>query len=112
MSNAETTRTSSNTSITNGNGNSLSLVQSTVSFLIGTTRNSLHPYDSENGNTDVVGKSEADLYQGIIRTQQDLVDHSYILSELTGKTATLKVSDTKVTDTLIRLFKVDMETPG
>ena len=107
-------KTSSNTSITDGNGITLSLVRHTVSLLIRTARNSLPPLTTdENGNTDVVEVTADTVYIKELSAPAGYkVDTNiYSLKVEAGKTATLNVSDTpKVTDTLIELFKIDMET--
>ena len=70
-------------------------------------------YSDENGNTDVVEVKAGTVYIKELSAPAGYkVDKTvYSLKVEAGKTATLKVSDTpKVTDTLIELFKIDMET--
>ena len=67
----------------------------------------------KNGNTDVAEVTAGTLYIKELSAPAGYkVDKTiYSLKVEAGKTATLKVSDTpKVTDTLIELFKIDMET--
>lgn len=67
----------------------------------------------ENGNTNVVEVTAGTVYIKEVSAPAGYkVDKTvYSLKVEAGKTATLKVSDTpKVTDTLIELFKIDMET--
>ena len=67
----------------------------------------------ENGNTDVVEVKAGTVYIKELSAPAGYkVDKTvYSLKVEAGRTATLKVSDTpKVTDTLIKLFKIDMET--
>ena len=110
----ETAKTSSNTSITDGNGITLSLVQPMVSFSDKDCTKQLATLTTdENGNTDVVEVKAGTVYIKELSAPAGYkVDKTvYSLKVEAGKTATLKVSDTpKVTDTLIELFKIDMET--
>ena len=67
----------------------------------------------KNGNTDVVEVTADTVYIKELSAPAGYnVDKTvYPLTIKAGETATLKVSDTpKVTDTLIELFKIDMET--
>ena len=67
----------------------------------------------KNGNTDVVEVTAGTVYVKELSAPAGYkVDKTiYPLTIKAGETATLKVSDTpKVTDTLIELFKIDMET--
>ncbi|MBV4307689.1 prealbumin-like fold domain-containing protein, partial [Parabacteroides distasonis] len=67
----------------------------------------------DNGNTDVVEVKAGTVYIKELSAPAGYkVDKTvYSLKIEAGKTATLNVSDTpKVTDTLIELFKIDMET--
>ena len=67
----------------------------------------------ENGNTDVAEVTAGTVYiKELSAPAGHKVDKTvYPLTIKAGKTATLNVSDTpKVTDTLIELFKIDMET--
>ena len=66
-----------------------------------------------NGNTDTVEVKAGTVYIKELEAPKGykLDKTVYSLKVEAGKTATLKVSDTpKVTDTLIELFKIDMET--
>ena len=107
-------KTSSNNSITDGNGNY---------YISGATYGVFSDKDCTkqlatlttdgNGNTDVVEVTAGTVYIKELSAPAGYkVDKTvYSLKVEAGKTATLKVSDTpKVTDTLIELFKIDMET--
>ena len=90
-----------------------SLVQHTVFADKDCTKQLATLTTDENGNTRCCrGKSRHSLYQEYPAPAGYKVDKTvYSLKVEAGKTATLKVSDTpKVTDTLIELFKIDMET--
>ena len=66
-----------------------------------------------NGNTDTVKLRASTYYVKEIEAPKgfQLDNNVYTLMVKAGETSTLKVSDTpKVTDTLIELFKIDMET--
>ena len=66
-----------------------------------------------NGNTDTVELRAATYYVKETEAPKgfQLDKNTYTLTVKAGETATLKVSDTpKVTDTLVELFKIDMET--
>ena len=66
-----------------------------------------------NGNTDTVELRAATYYVKETKAPKgfQLDKNTYTLTVKAGETATLKVSDTpKVTDTLVKLFKIDMET--
>ena len=66
-----------------------------------------------NGNTDTVELRAAIYYVKETEAPKgfQLDKNTYTLTVKAGETATLKVSDTpKVTDTLVELFKIDMET--
>ena len=70
-------------------------------------------YTDENGNTDVIEVTAGTVYIKELSAPAGYkVDKTvYPLTIKAGETATLNVSDTpKVTDTLIELFKIDMET--
>ena len=112
--NAKLQKTSSNNSITDGNGNY---------YISGATYGVFSDKDCTkqlatlttdgNGNTDVVEVTAGTVYIKELSAPAGYkVDKTvYSLKVEAGKTATLKVSDTpKVTDTLIELFKIDMET--
>ena len=112
--NAKLQKTSSNTSITNGNGNySISGATYGVFSDKDCTKQLATLTTDENGNTDVVEVKAGTVYIKELSAPAGYkVDKTvYSLKVEAGKTATLKVSDTpKVTDTLIELFKIDMET--
>ena len=112
--NAKLQKTSSNTSITNCNGN-----YSVAGAIYGVfsdkdcTKQLATLTTDENGNTDVVEVKAGTVYIKELSAPAGYkVDKTvYSLKIEAGKTATLNVSDTpKVTDTLIELFKIDMET--
>lgn len=112
--NAKLQKTSSNTSITNGNGN-----YSIAGAIYGVfsdkecTKQIATLTTDDNGNTDVAEVKATTVYiKELTAPLGYKVDKTvYSLKVEAGKTATLKVSDTpKVTDTLIELFKIDMET--
>ena len=112
--NAKLQKTSSNTSITDGNGN-YSVAGATYGVFSDKdcTKQLATLTTDENGNTDVVEVKAGTVYIKEFSAPAGYkVDKTvYSLKVEAGKTATLKVSDTpKVTDTLIELFKIDMET--
>ena len=112
--NAKLQKTSSNTSITDGNGN-YSVAGATYGVFSDKdcTKQLATLTTDENGNTDVVEVKAGTVYiQELSAPAGYKVDKTvYSLKVEAGKTATLKVSDIpKVTDTLIELFKIDMET--
>ncbi len=112
--NAKLQKTSSNTSITDGNGN-YSIAGATYGVFADKdcTKQLATLTTDENGNTDVVEVKAGTVYIKELSAPAGYkVDKTvYSLKVEAGKTATLKVSDTpKVTDTLIELFKIDMET--
>ena len=112
--NAKLQKTSSNTSITDGNGN-YSVAGATYGVFSDKdcTKQLATLTTDENGNTDVVEVKAGTVYIKELSAPAGYkVDKTvYSLKVEAGKTATLKVSDTpKVTDTLIELFKIDMET--
>ena len=112
--NAKLQKTSSNTSITDGNGN-YSIAGATYGVFSDKdcTKQLATLTTDENGNTDVVEVKAGTVYIKELSAPAGYkVDKTvYSLKVEAGKTATLKVSDTpKVTDTLIELFKIDMET--
>ena len=112
--NAKLQKTSSNTSITDGNGN-YSIAGATYGVFSDKdcTKQLATLTTDENGNTDVVEVKAGTVYIKEFSAPAGYkVDKTvYSLKVEAGKTATLKVSDTpKVTDTLIELFKIDMET--
>ena len=112
--NAKLQKVSSNAGITDGNANY---------FLAGATYGVFADKEcqkqlatlttDENGNTDIVEVKAGTVYIKELSAPAGYkVDKTiYPLTIKAGETATLKVSDTpKVTDTLIELFKIDMET--
>ncbi len=112
--NAKLKKTSSNTSITDGNGN-YSIAGATYGVFSDKdcTKQLATLTTDENGNTDVVEVKAGTVYIKELSAPAGYkVDKTvYSLKVEAGKTATLKVSDTpKVTDTLIEFFKIDMET--
>ena len=112
--NAKLQKTSSNTSITDGNGN-YSIAGATYGVFADKdcTKQLATLTTDENGNTDVVEVTADTVYIKELSAPAGYkVDTNiYSLKVEAGKTATLNVSDTpKVTDTLIELFKIDMET--
>ena len=112
--NAKIQKVSSNTSITDGND-----CYSIEGAIYGVfsdkdCKNAIATLTTDsNGNTETVEVTAQTVY---IKEQQaptgfKLDGKTYPLNVEAGKTATLKVSDTpKATDTLIELFKIDMET--
>ena len=112
--NAKLQKTSSNTSITDGNGN-YSIAGATYGVFSDKdcTKQLATLTTDENGNTDVVEVKAGTVYIKELSAPAGYkVDTNiYSLKVEAGKTTTLNVSDTpKVTDTLIELFKIDMET--
>ena len=113
--NAKLQKTSSNTSITDGNGN-YSIAGATYGVFSDKdcTKQLATLTTDGNGNTDVVEVTAGTVYIKELSAPAGYkVDKTvYSINRLKlAKTATLKVSDTpKVTDTLIELFKIDMET--
>ena len=112
--NTKLQKVSSNTSITDGNGN-YSIAGATYGVFSDKdcTKQLATLTTDENGNTDVVEVKAGTVYIKELSAPAGYkVDKTvYSLKVEAGKTATLKVSDTpKVTDTLIELFKIDMET--
>ena len=112
--NAKLQKTSSNASITDGNGN-YSIAGATYGVFVDKdcTKQLATLTTDENGNTDVVEVTAGTVYIKELSAPAGYkVDKTvYPLTIKAGETATLNVSDTpKVTDTLIELFKIDMET--
>lgn len=112
--NATLQKSSSNPSITNDNGN-----YSIAGAIYGVfsdkdcTKQLATLTTDNNGNTNVVEVKAGKVYIKELSSPLGYqIDTTvYSLNVEAGKTATLKVSDTpKVTDTLIELFKIDMET--
>ncbi|MCM0744130.1 SrtB-anchored collagen-binding adhesin [Clostridioides difficile] len=112
--NATLKKSSTNTSITDGNGN-YSIAGATYGvFSDKDCTNQLATLTTDNnGNTETVEVKAGTVYIKELSAPTGYkVDTTvYSLKVEAGKTATLKVADTpKVTDTLIELFKIDMET--
>ena len=112
--NAKLQKTSSNASITDGNGN-YSVAGATYGVFADKdcTKQLATLTTDENGNTDVAEVKSGTVYIKELSAPAGYkVDKTiYPLTIKAGETATLKVSDTpKATDTLIELFKIDMET--
>ncbi len=112
--NVKLQKTSSNNSITDGNGN-YSIAGATYGVFADKdcTKQLATLTTDENGNTDVAEVKAGAVYIKELSAPAGYkVDKTiYPLTIKAGETATLKVSDTpKVTDTLIELFKIDMET--
>ncbi|MCM0744137.1 SrtB-anchored collagen-binding adhesin [Clostridioides difficile] len=112
--NATLQKSSTNTSITDGNGN-YSIAGATYGvFSDKDCTNQLATLTTDsNGNTETVEVKAGTVYiKELFAPTGYKVDNTvYSLKVEAGKTATLKVADTpKVTDTLIELFKIDMET--
>ena len=112
--NATLQKSSTNTSITDGNGN-YSIAGATYGvFSDKDCTNQLATLTTDNnGNTETVEVKAGTVYIKELSAPTGYkVDTTvYSLQVEAGKTATLNVADTpKVTDTLIELFKIDMET--
>ena len=112
--NATLKKTSSNASITDGNG-LYSIAGATYGVYSdkGCTKQLATLTTDNSGNTDTVEVKAGTVYIKELSAPAGYkVDSTvYSLNVEAGKTATLNVSDTpKVTDTLIELFKIDMET--
>ena len=112
--NATLKKTSSNASITDGNG-LYSIAGATYGVYSDKdcTKQLATLTTDNSGNTDVVEVKAGTVYIKELSAPAGYkVDSTvYSLNVEAGKTATLNVSDTpKVTDTLIELFKIDMET--
>ena len=112
--NATLKKTSSNASITDGNGlYSIAGATYGVYFDKDCTKQLATLTTDNSGNTDTVEVKAGTVYIKELSAPAGYkVDSTvYSLNVEAGKTATLNVSDTpKVTDTLIELFKIDMET--
>lgn len=107
-------KSSSNTAITNGN-DCYSLAGATYGVYSdkGCTKSVATLATDSNGNTDTVELRAATYYVKETKAPKgfQLDKNIYTLTVNAGETSTLKVSDTpKVTDTLVELFKIDMET--
>lgn len=112
--NGKIQKSSSNTAVTNRN-DCYSLAGATYGVYSdkGCTKSVATLTTDGNGNTDIVELRAATYYVKETKTPKgfQLDKNTYTLTVKAGETATLKVSDTpKVTDTLIELFKIDMET--
>ncbi|MFB5843749.1 SrtB-anchored collagen-binding adhesin [Clostridioides difficile] len=112
--NATLKKTSSNASITDGNG-LYSIAGATYGVYSDKdcTKQLATLTTDNSGNTDTVEVKTGTVYIKELSAPAGYkVDNTvYSLNVEAGKTATLNVSDTpKVTDTLIELFKIDMET--
>ena len=112
--NATLKKTSSNASITDGNG-LYSITGATYGVYSDKdcTKQLATLTTDNSGNTDTVEVKAGTVYIKELSAPAGYkVDNTvYSLNVEAGKTATLNVSDTpKVTDTLIELFKIDMET--
>ena len=112
--NATLKKASSNASITDGNG-LYSIAGATYGVYSdkGCTKQLATLTTDNSGNTDTVEVKAGTVYIRELSAPAGYkVDKTvYSLKVEAGKTATLKVSDTpKITDTLIELMKIDMET--
>ena len=112
--NAKLQKTSTNANITDGNG-IYSIAGAT--YGVYSDKDCTKPLAAlttdTSGNTEAVEVRATTVYIKELSAPAGFkIDKTvYSLSVEAGKTATLKVSDTpKVTDTLIELFKIDMET--
>ncbi len=112
--NTKLQKTSSNTSITDGNGNySIAGAAYGVFSDKDCTKQLATFTTDDNGNTEILEVTAGTVYIKELSSPKGykVDDTVYSLKMEVGKTATLKVSDTpKVTDMLIELFKIDMET--
>ncbi|MDB9658716.1 VaFE repeat-containing surface-anchored protein, partial [Clostridioides difficile] len=112
--NAKLQKTSTNANITDGNGiYSISGATYGVYSDKDCTKQLATLTTDTSGNTEAVEVRATTVYIKELSAPAGFkIDKTvYSLSVEAGKTATLKVSDTpKVTDTLIELFKIDMET--
>ena len=112
--NGKIQKSSSNTTVTNGN-NCYSLSGATYGVYSdkGCTKSVVTLTTNASGNTDTVELRAATYYVKETKTPKgfQLDKNVYTMTVKAGETSTLKVSDTpKVTDTLVELFKIDMET--
>jgi hypothetical protein len=112
--NATLKKSSSNASITDGNGNyTIAGAKYGVYSDKDCTKQLATLTTDDNGNTEVIEVTAGTVYIKELSSPKGYkVDNTvYSLKVEVGKTATLNVSDTpKVTDMLIELFKIDMET--
>ena len=112
--NGKIQKSSSNTTVTNGNDcYSLSGAIYGVYSDKGCTKSVATLTTNASGNTDTVELRAATYYVKETKAPKgfQLDKNVYTMTVKAGETSTLKVSDTpKVTDTLVELFKIDMET--
>ena len=112
--NGKIQKSSSNTTVTKSNDcYSLSGATYGVYSDKGCTKSVATLTTDSNGNTDTVELRAAKYYVKETKAPKgfQLDKNVYTLTVKAGETAALKVSDTpKVTDTLVELFKIDMET--
>ncbi len=112
--NGKIQKSSSNTAVTKSNDcYSLSGATYGVYSDKGCTKSVATFTTDSNGNTDTVELRAATYFVKETKAPKgfQLDKNVYILTVKAGETAALKVSDTpKVTDTLVELFKIDMET--
>ena len=111
--NGKIQKSSSNTTVTNGN-NCYSLSGATYGVYSdkGCTKSVVTLTTNASGNTDTVELRAATYYVKETKAPKgfQLDKNVYTMTVKAGETSTLKVSDTpKVTDTLVELFKIDME---
>ena len=112
--NGKIQKSSSNTTVTNGN-DCYSIAGATYGVYSdkGCTKSVATLTTNTSGNTDTVELRAATYYVKETKAPKgfQLDKNVYTLTVKVGETDTLKVSDTpKVTDTLVELFKIDMET--
>ena len=112
--NGKIQKSSSNTTVTNGNDcYSLSGATYGVYSDKGCTKSVATLTTNANGNTDTVELRAATYYVKETKAPKgfQLDKNVYTMTVKVNETMTLKVSDIpKVTDTLVELFKIDMET--
>mgnify|MGYP002619539872 CR=1 FL=1 len=111
--NGKIQKSSSNTTVTNGNDcYSLSGATYGVYSDKGCTKSVATLATNANGNTDIVELRAATYYVKETKAPKgfQLDKNVYTMTVKVNETTTLKVSDKpKVTDTLVELFKIDME---
>ena len=111
--NGKIQKSSSNTTVTNGNDcYSLSGATYGVYSDKGCTKSVATLTTNANGNTDTVELRAATYYVKETKAPKgfQLDKNVYTMTVKVNETTTLKVSDTpKVTDTLVELFKIDLE---
>ena len=112
--NGKIQKSSSNTAITESN-DCYSIAGATYGVYSdkGCTKSVATLTTDSNGNTDTVELRAATYYVKETKAPKgfQLDKNVYTFTVKAGETSTLKVSDTpKVTDTLVELFKIDMET--